>query len=190
LSPAVLALLVACAEAAPPLAGATDSVLLEGVEAVLPVGGDVRSDAAPTVSAGGPQADTTEAVPPLEVTAARSTWDLQRGVLTLTGDVVATRGPMRLVCGSAEVRLGEHGRVSTVEARQDVVLTDRGRIGRAQEAQLDARLGRVVLTRDASLAEPPHLMRGEPIVIFLDEERVECASCELRIDGDGSGRGQ
>jgi len=188
LSPAVLVLVVGCAEAAPPTLVDPDLVVIDGVEAVLPASRDRPGPAAgPSAADASNEVDRSGGAAPLEVSAARSTWDLRTGALSLTGEVVATRGSMRLVCGSAEVRFGDDGQVVSVEARDDVVLTDRGRVGRAQEARLEARLGQVVLTGDASLAKPPHRMRGEPITVFLDDERVECSSCELLIDGKGLG---
>lgn len=188
MSPAVLVLLVGCAEAVPPPLVEPDLVVIEGVEAVLPARpGRTLPAAVPSGPDASSEVDRPGEAAPLKVSAARSTWDLRTGALSLTGEVVATRGAMRLVCGSAEVRFGDDGQVVSVEARDDVVLTDRGRVGRAQQARLEAPLGQVVLTGDASLAKPPHRMRGEPITVFLDDERVECSSCELLIDGAGLG---
>lgn len=189
----LLLLLVACADAGPPDPGT--AITLEGVVAEGP-GGAVLAARSATVeppAQGGAEAVTgtlpAAEAPPLEVSAARSTWDLKGGTLHLEGEVVATRGAARLTCDAADVFFDAGGEVSRVEARGAVVLTQGARTGKADTAVLDAGPGRVTLRGGASLSEPPHHMQGEPIVVFLDDERIECEGCRMRIDGAGIGRG-
>ena len=187
-----LLLLWACADAAPPPAAA--GMRLEGVVAVAPSGTTLTAARVDGAVGGGAAegvggALVADGSVPLEVTARHSTWDLAAGELHLAGDVVAVRGGARLTCAEADVFFDAEGAVRRIEARGDVVLVQGARTGRAGAAVLDAGPGRVTLRGGASLAEPPHHMAGEPIVVFLDDERIECETCRMRIDGAGIGRG-
>lgn len=191
----LLLLLMGCAGAAPP--EPSPGITLDGVVASAPSGTLLAARTATGSPGGGGEATgvrgslVSEATtPPLEVSAQRSTWDLRNGELHLEGDVVAVRGGARLRCTRADVRFDEDGVVTRIEAAGDVVLEQGARIGRAQAALLEAGPGRVTLRGQASLAEPPHEMMGEPIVVYLDDERIECESCRMRIDGAGFGRGE
>jgi lipopolysaccharide export system protein LptA len=190
----LLLLLVACADAAPP--EPDPGITLEGVVATAPSGTRLAARTATGTPTGPGEASgvtgslvAEAAAPPLEVTAERSTWDLKNGELHLEGDVVAVRAGARLRCASADVRFDGDGAVTRIEASGGVVLEQGARTGRAQTALLEAGSGRVTLRGQASLAEPPHEMTGEPIIVYLDDERIECESCRMRIDGAGIGRG-
>jgi lipopolysaccharide export system protein LptA len=189
----LLPLLLACADAAPP--DPDPRVELEGVVAELPGGTRLAAARAGGIPGAGGTAEDVKAhlpadasAPPLEVTAARSTWDLRAGRLQLEGEVVATRADATLTCARADVFFDGAGKVARIEARGDVLLVQGERSGRAQRADLEAAAGRVTLRDGASLSEPPHRMVGEPIVVFLDDERIECDACRLRIDGAGIGQ--
>lgn len=191
----LLLLLVACADAAPP--AMDPGITLEGVVAVAPSGSRLAAAEATGVPGGIGEARevsstlvSADAAPPLEVTAQRSTWDLREGELHLEGDVVAVRGAARLRCARADVSFDVDGAVTRIEASGGVIIEQGARTGRARTAVLEAGPGRVTLRGEASLAEPPHQLAGEPIVIYLDDERIECETCRMRIDGAGIGRGE
>lgn len=186
-------MLAACADAAPRLE--KPDIVLEDVVATAPSGARVSAAEAVAVP-GGPGSAVAVAATlpgpgpsPLEITAATSSWDLRGGQLTLEGNVVAIRGPARLTCDAAAVHFDKAGEVVRIEAHGSVILEQGDRTGRAETAVLDAGQGRVTLRGDATLAEPPHWMAGEPIVVFLDDERIQCESCRMRIDGASVGQG-
>ena len=185
--------IAACADAAP--RSTKPDIVLEDVVATAPSGARVSALEATAVPGGPGTAVAVAATLPapgpsaLEITASRSSWDLRGGQLTLEGSVVATRGAARLTCEAAAVYFDEAGEVARIEAHGRVVLEQGDRTGRSETAVLEAGPGRITLRGDATLAEPPHWMTGEPIVVFLDDERIECESCRMRIDGVPVGRG-
>jgi lipopolysaccharide export system protein LptA len=132
----------------------------------------------------------TEGAPPLEVTAARSTWDLRTRTVVLEGEVVALRGATRMTCEQATVLFDEDQRVSRVDAAGGVRLTQAERTATADTAVLEASAGRITMRGHASLQEGGNRMEGEPIVVFLDDDRVECEGCRLVVDGAGIGAQQ
>jgi lipopolysaccharide export system protein LptA len=66
-------------------------------------------------------------------------------------------------------------------------LTQGERLASADTAVLEAAAGRITMLGHASLREAGNRMDGEPIVVFLDDDRVECVGCRLRVDGAGIG---
>lgn len=190
-----LALAIACAGAAEPEPAGDDITLQgarldtpDGVVALAPAarvspGGDVSAQAAELTA-------PVEGAAPLEISADETRWDLAGGTMALRGQVQATRGAVTLTCHEADITLGPARRVERVEVRGDVVVTQGARVARAQQAVLDAATGRVTLTGEASLRDGTNAMAGEPLVVFLDDDRVECATCRLTVDASSIGQGR
>ncbi len=193
---ALLALAVACAGAAepiPPPAPPEPGIALTGAQLRTPEGGVASAPVARLGPDGVVEAERGVATipvadaPALEITAARTRWDLAGGRMALAGAVTATRGDVTLTCDEADVRLDAARRVERVEARGHVIVTQGARVARASRAVLEAGDGRITLTGDASLADGRNRMAGEPLVIFLDDDRVECDACRLSVDASSLG---
>ena len=119
---------------------------------------------------------------PLEIRGEHSSWDLKDGTVVFEGSVVANRGDVRLSCARLEVTYVEE-RVSTAVASGGVEVRQGTRVAVGARAHLTVDDGRIVLTGSARVDDGPHRLVGEPITLFLDEERVECDSCTLVIAG-------
>lgn len=128
-------------------------------------------------------ATETGTPPPLDVTAARSTWDLREMRLTFEGEVVAVRGDLRLSCDRLEVRFESPDRIEGATATGAVRVVRGERRAAGARAELDAATGRVVLTGDPTLTDGPNRLSGTRIVLLLDEERIECDACRLLVAG-------
>lgn len=191
----MLLLALACAEApAPPLPSAT---VATGVSAE----GPGWAASASTLTLAGAEARaaevavarTAEGRPPLQITAARSTWDLRARSARFEGDVVVTRGDVELRCAALDVRYADAERVDRVIATGGVTVRRGGRLATAAQADLEGATGKVTLTGDPTLAEGPNALAGRVITLFLDDERATCegdggAPCRLVVDGSALGR--
>lgn len=118
----------------------------------------------------------------LEITAPHTEWDLSRREATLSGGVVAVRDDLRMECERMMVHFSDPGRVEWAEATGAVRVSLGGRIATGQKARLTTANGVVVLTGSPSLSDGANHMRGERIVLWLDDQRVECEACRLQID--------
>lgn len=204
-------LLLACAGAARPPSAATvpavaagavaeavpaePRAVFEGVELALP--GRLVAQAS-TLTVGRSGEGAAEAVaaavqtapargeeppPPLNIAAARSDWDFAARRVRFEGEVVATRGEVTLRCDRLLVTFSTPEQVELATASGHVVVERGARSARGAQAVLDARTGQVVLTGAPELSEGRNRMSGERIVLWLDDERVECERCQLRVDG-------
>ena len=165
-----------------------DALPLRGVELV--VGHEViRLEAAAAwVDEGGTGrgevvAGEVSGTPPLTVSGSRSSWQLRDQVVVFEGEVVAERGDLRLTAERLEVRYSDD-RVQDAVATGAVRLVQGDREARADRARLTLSDGAVVLEGDPQVLEGPNRLSGERIVLFLDDERLECESCRLEVDGE------
>jgi lipopolysaccharide export system protein LptA len=120
--------------------------------------------------------------PPLTVTGERSSWRLRDGVVLFEGSVQAVRGEVTLSCDQLEV-LYAGERVEQARAAGDVRVVRGGRVARGATAVLTTATGEVVLEGAPTLEEGPNRMSGERIVLWLDDERLECVRCRLEVEG-------
>ena len=120
--------------------------------------------------------------PPLEIRGDRSSWSLKDGIVVFEGEVVATRGDVVLRCARLEVTYADD-RVQTALASGGVTVEHAARRATASRAQLTVSDGRIVLTGSPEVRDGPNRLEGEPITLFLDDERIECDGCKLVIDG-------
>ena len=121
--------------------------------------------------------------PDLVIEAPASSWDLAANMVQFSGGVVATRGDVVLRCQSLDVRFDAENRVELAEADGPVHLSRGSLEARSQRALLTGATGRVDLLGDASLDEPSGRLSGKRIVLWLDDDRVECDDCRLVVDG-------
>ena len=125
------------------------------------------------------------APPPLKIEADRSDWDLSRQEVSFEGGVTLVRGAFTLTCQELKVGFASPEQVDWAVATGDVEISRDELRAQGQKAELTAATGRVVLTGSPELHEGPNRLRGNRLVLWLDQERVECESCELIVHGDG-----
>jgi lipopolysaccharide export system protein LptA len=149
-----------------------------GVEAV----GPGWSAAAATLRLGSATAEaadvavvkTADGRPPLEITAARSTWDLRARTAHFEGNVLVRRGPVDLHCAALDVRYADADHIDRVLASGGVSVQHGSRTASAAQAELMGATGRITLTGSPRLSEGPNTLVGATIVLWLDDERATC----------------
>jgi lipopolysaccharide export system protein LptA len=120
---------------------------------------------------------------PLIIASHRSTWSLRDGTMVFEGEVVATRGDVELACDRLEVQYRDD-RVDRAVATGEVRVLRGKQEARGSRALLTTTDGRVTLEGDPVLRDGARHLRGERIVLFLDDERVECEQCRVEISAD------
>ena len=183
----VLPLLVACQS---PVPSVQPRLVVE--EAVLVVGDDliVNTAQAAVSSEGQGEAQHVQArvesegeLPPLEIQAPNSTWDLQSRTAEFHGGVLASRGDVTLSCDSLSVVFSSPSQLDSAQAIGSVKVTHGLRHAEAAQAELNANTGELVLTGAPVLVDGVNKMAGERITLWLDDERVECHQCQLTVSG-------
>ncbi|MFN7146573.1 MAG: LptA/OstA family protein [Myxococcota bacterium] len=187
----LLALLAACAPSEP-AAPLPTAAVATGVEAV----GEGWSAAAATLRFGANVAEAaepaivraTDGKPPLEITAARSEWDLKARTARFSGTVDVRRGGVTMRCDSLDVRYADADRIDRVVATGNVLVRQGARTANAATAELVGATGQITLTGTPKLAEGPNTLVGNRIVLWLDDERASCEGaggepCRLVVEG-------
>lgn len=171
-------------EEAPPVAA-------EGVRAVTPGGAELRAARAELGPEGAVAVDVAVEVPgeqPLAVRAERASWDMKTQGLTLEGEVRATRGPFALECDRLALEVGEDGTLTRAVATGRVRLRRQTWTAAGELAELDLPSGVLVLTGSPQVSDGRGQLRGERVILHLDDERVECERCELVLPDPRAGR--
>lgn len=135
---------------------------------------------------GGRGIDATATVagpPPLVITGKKSAWDLKKGEVSFEGGVTAVRGDVTITCARLDVTYAGE-KVETARASGDVRVTKGGREATGAAATLTVADGRVEITGSPAIRDGGNRMSGERIVLFLDDERLECDACRLEVSGD------
>lgn len=110
---------------------------------------------------------------PLEISSARSTWDLRAKTARFEEQVVLTRGDVTLTCTRLDVSyVGD--RIERVLATGDVRVIRGEREARAENAELLGKNGQITLTGHPTLREGPNTLVGVRIRLFLDDETATC----------------
>lgn len=120
--------------------------------------------------------------PGLSISSAQASWDLRGHHVVFEGDVVAIRGGFTLRCQRLEATFDNPEQLSRATASGEVSVRHRDRLATGQRAVLDVAVGRLVLDGEPAVVEGGRSLRGERIVLFLDDERLECERCSLSID--------
>jgi lipopolysaccharide transport protein LptA len=175
-----LALLAACAGHAEPAGPA--ELQAEGVVLSLPDGTELAAESASIGPEGKGTAETVLARDgSLEIQAPHTEWDLKTRTARMSGGVVAKRGDVVLRCAEMTVLFSGRGRVERVVANGDVRIAHGHRRGQAGHAVLTTKDGRIVLTRSPVLVDGANRMSGAKIVLHMDEDKVICEQCRVRI---------
>ena len=122
--------------------------------------------------------------PPLAVESERAQWELAEQRVRFEGAVVATRGTLELRCDVLEVRYRDPEHLENAIATGNVRVVDGERKASGAKAELTVSTGELVLTGSPMIEEGANTMRGEQIVLFLDDDRLVCTGCKLVVQGD------
>lgn len=155
-------------------------VLIGGSAA--PCFGDQTRAAAPgastTESGRGPESllgsfSFTSSRAPISITADAMEFDYRSRVLKYKGGVVATQGDMKLESTTLTVTLDAQveNRVKEVVADGQVRLSKGSRWATGGHAVFDQDHNTAVLSNDAELHDGANLIKGDRIVVYLNEER-------------------
>jgi lipopolysaccharide transport protein LptA len=124
-------------------------------------------------------------IPELKITADRSSWDLKSRTIQFEGNVVATRGDMKLTCARLDVWMGEGDDVEHAAATGGVRVTQGDRDATGREAKLTTERGELVITGEPMVREGGTSFSGERVTLWLDDERMECEGCEVVVQSPG-----
>jgi lipopolysaccharide export system protein LptA len=139
---------------------------------------------------------------PIHIDADVLEFDARQEIATFRGSVVTTQDDV--VMRSALLRVtfasggGEEGRslerLSTVVAEGDVEIQQGDRVARGARAEFNDAERTVVLTGGAVLHDGPSEVRGDRVVVYLDEERSVVEGRNTRVKAilvpDGSKRAE
>jgi lipopolysaccharide transport protein LptA len=184
----LLALLLACSG---PPDGVEDALPahseLSGVQLRLPAAGLViqaaRAQTGPQEPERGEATEVSarlEGQPSASIRSERASWDLREHHVSFEGQVVLERGPFTLECSRLEARFDSPEQLRSAEAIE-ATIRHRGRVATGHRASLDLVSGELVLEGAPTVTEGERSLRGERIVLFLDDERLECERCSLEI---------
>jgi lipopolysaccharide export system protein LptA len=184
----LLALLLACS--GPPeraAQGLPEHSELRGVSLRLPAAGllieAARAQTEPRLPERGLATEVSaqlEGQPSASIRAEHASWDLREQHVSFEGQVTLQRGPFTLECRRLEARFDSPEQLRSAEAL-DATIRHRGRVATGQRATLDLVGGSLVLEGAPTVTEGGRSLRGERIVLFLDDERLECERCSLEI---------
>jgi lipopolysaccharide export system protein LptA len=110
----------------------------------------------------------------LHVTADRMEFDYKGGRLAYEGNVEVTHGEIRLKSNSLVMTFEPEDAQSlkTIDASGDVEVIRGDETARGQSAVYDPNKATLKLTGNATLGTGPNLVKGESVMVFLDEGRA------------------
>jgi|WetSurMetagenome_2_1015567.scaffolds.fasta_scaffold461879_2 lipopolysaccharide transport protein LptA len=124
-------------------------------------------------------------VPPsLTVASARADWDLKAKKVVFDGNVVASRGPFTLSCDHLEVTYQRADRLEHASATGHVRVSREDLEALGERAILDVDSGRVELLGQPRIHQGSQSLAGNRILLWLDDERLECEGCSLVVEGE------
>jgi lipopolysaccharide transport protein LptA len=150
-------------------AAASSQVHLEGVDAKVPKG---------PVSGDGAQA------PSLSVASARADWDFKARKVVFDGDVRASRADFVMSCDHLEVSYQRADRLEHATATGHVHIQRGDLEASSESAILDVDSGRVELGGQPRIHQGAQRLAGDRILLWLDDERLECEGCNLVVQGE------
>lgn len=120
---------------------------------------------------------------PIEVRADRLEFSYPDRMLTYSGGVVVTQGDLTLAADVLTVTINESGtdRLEKIIASGNVEITQGERAASGGRAVFDQQQRRIELTEDAILREGPNEIRGERVVVLIDEQRSIVEGGEKRV---------
>ena len=108
----------------------------------------------------------------IQVEAQRIEIDQEEGLAVFTGNVVLRHATLELRCERMTARVGEEGRLVSVEASGGVRIAASGLIATAGAVRYDPGAGRLILTGRPSVRNASGQLRGREIAIDVRSGRV------------------
>ena len=120
---------------------------------------------------------------PVEITAQKLEFDYRKLELTYEGGVTVRQGDMTLRADRLRVVLNEDGaeRVQEIMAKGNVLIQQGERIAAGERAEFDRKANTVVLSDGAMLREGANVVKGERVIVYLDEERSVVEGGDLPV---------
>lgn len=125
---------------------------------------------------------------PIHIDAAILEYDSRENVAVFRGDVVTTQGDvvvhsalLRVIMTDSGADDGSPGRAESVVAEGNVRILQGARVATGQRAEFSDADRTVVLSGDAVLHEGSNEVRGERVIVYLDEERSVVEGTHTRV---------
>lgn len=119
--------------------------------------------------------------PGFEVEAPRSRWDMNGRVAVFEGGITAKRGEFHLECERMEIRYGEEGELENATATGNIRIQRPPWTATGDTATIDLAEGMIALHGSAEITNGQHLMRGDRILLAMDDETIDCTDCVVEI---------
>jgi lipopolysaccharide transport protein LptA len=119
--------------------------------------------------------------PGFEVEAPRSRWDMNGRVAVFEGGVTARRGDFQMECAQMEIRYREDGELESATATGEIRIRRPPWTASGDTASIDLAEGTIALHGSARITNGQHHMRGERILLAMDEETIDCTDCVVEI---------
>ncbi len=127
------------------------------------------------------------------ITSNRLEYDYQEAVVLFEENVKVQDPQFTMTADRVLVFLEGTNDVRQVRALGNVILVSEGRSARCAQAVYTRRDGKIVMTGDAVLQRAKDQIWGKEIVIWVDDQRMECRPARMvlqpqTVQGDGGGR--
>lgn len=132
----------------------------------------------------GKTAAKTRKAPPsgnTTITSVELEYDYEKSIIRFEKDVKVSDPEFTLTGDQALVLLEGTNDVKEVQIKGHVLVDSEGRIARGDKAVFTKADNKIVLTGDASLQRGADKLSGSEIVIWLDEEKLECTPARLTV---------
>ncbi len=129
-----------------------------------------------SVRAAEPVADATaEAPKQTEITAAHLSFDYEKMQAFFEERVVVLDPSMKLESDKLWVLMDQKSQqISTAKAVGNVKITEKDRVATGDQAEYNAREGKLVLTGNAMVQRGKEVLRGTKITFWRGDNRIEC----------------
>jgi lipopolysaccharide export system protein LptA len=126
---------------------------------------------------------------PVHINADLLEFDARQNVATFRGDVVSSQGAVVMrsallratFAPSANGKSGSMQRLQSLVAEGNVHITYGNRVARGKRAEFNNANRTLVLSGDAVVYEGPNEVRGERVVVYLDEQRSVVEGTSKRV---------
>ena len=116
----------------------------------------------------------------LEVTGESSEWDLKKGTVRFSGDVVAVRRDV--VLRTEQLLLTYSGeKITTAVTTGGVVLTRDDLTVSGETATLTVSSGEIIVTGNPLVTQGASRLEGNRVTVFLDDDRIVCEKCRVQV---------
>ena len=118
---------------------------------------------------------------PVEIDAERVEVDQKKGQILFLGKVTVKRGQLILRCERLEARYEGNELIGLI-ARKDVEVRSKEFTARSKQARFTKKTGLLTLTGNPYLQRGKSQMRGERVLVWLDDEKVVIEKAKGRFD--------